>query len=239
MKVSGTYTLDATREQVWDALNNVDVLARVVPGCERLDQLSPTEFEGLVKIGIQSIRGSYSGKIRLEDVQHPSHYKLIAHGSSANAVVDGSGTVDLAEVDGGRTLLTYAGDAQIGGMLASVGQRLIEGAARQLINQSLKALDAQVALRVAAPVPAAPVAPQHAAGDVAGDVAGAAAVTDLVEPLPPAETMRRSVIVPPDEQLQPGDVVGGIIKDFVAQQPWVIALIAFVLGVLVGRGTRK
>src|SRR4029434_2799103 len=103
------------------------------------------EYEGTVKISIQTIKGTYSGRIRIEDIQPPHHYKLVASGRSANGVVDVAGTVDLAEQDG-KTILTYGGDAQIGGMLASVGQRLIEGASKQMINQSLKALVEQIAL---------------------------------------------------------------------------------------------
>ena len=146
MKISGKYTLDATRDEVWEALNDIDVLARVVPGCERLDQTADNEYEGMVKIGIQAIKGTYSGRIRMEDIQAPAHLTLVANGKSANGVVDGKGAVDLEEKDG-KTLLTYSGDAQIGGVLASVGQRLIEGASRQLINQSLKALAEQIVLR--------------------------------------------------------------------------------------------
>src|SRR4029079_8096390 len=92
----------------------MEVLARIVPGCERLVQTGDNEYEGTVKIGIQSIKGSYSGKIRLEDIQPPHHYNLFASGRSSNGVVDGSGSVDLAEQDG-KTVLTYGGDAQIGG----------------------------------------------------------------------------------------------------------------------------
>src|SRR5215212_7582209 len=136
----------------------MEILARIVPGCERLVQTGENEYEGTVKIGIQSIKGSYSGKIRLEDIQAPHHYKLVASGRSSNGVVDGSGTVDLAEQDG-KTVLTYGGDAQIGGTLASVGQRLIEGASKQMINQSLKALVEQINARNA---PAKPDAPAEA-----------------------------------------------------------------------------
>jgi carbon monoxide dehydrogenase subunit G len=146
VKIAGTYTINAPQDQVWAALNDIEVLARIVPGCERLEQTGENEFRGTVKIGIQSIKGTYSGRIRLEDIQPPRHYRLIANGKSSNGVVDGSGTVDLVEQDG-KTLLSYTGDAQIGGTLASVGQRLIEGASRQLINQSLKALAEQIATR--------------------------------------------------------------------------------------------
>src|SRR5688572_9833501 len=133
----------------------MEVLARIVPGCERLVQTGENEYEGTVKIGIQSIKGTYSGKIRLEDIQPPQHYKLVASGRSASGVVDGSGTVDLAEQDG-KTILTYGGDAQIGGTLASVGQRLIEGASKQMINQSLKALVQQIEARNSPSEPAQP-----------------------------------------------------------------------------------
>jgi len=154
VKISGSYTIDAPRDVVWEALNDIEVLARCVPGCERLEQVGDNEYEGTIKIGIQAIRGVYSGRIRIEDIDPPNHYKLIASGKSANGVVDGVGTVDLVAQDG-KTLLMYGGEAQVGGTLASVGQRLIEGASRQLINQSLKALAEQVATRVAAPVAAA------------------------------------------------------------------------------------
>ena len=154
MKITGSYTIDAPQEQVWAALNDMEVLARIVPGCERLEQVGENEFEGTVKIGIQAIKGSYSGKIRLEDIQPPRHYKLVASGRSASGVVDGAGSVDLSEQDG-KTVLNYSGDAQIGGTLASVGQRLIEGASKQLINQSLKALVEQINIRASAGAEAA------------------------------------------------------------------------------------
>jgi carbon monoxide dehydrogenase subunit G len=175
LKITGKSTIDAPRDQVWAALNDIEVLARIVPGCERLEQTGDNEYEGTVKIGIQSIKGTYSGKIRLEDIQPPHHYKLVAAGRSASGVVDGSGAVDLEEQDG-KTILTYSGDAQIGGTLASVGQRLIEGASKQMINQSLKALVEQINLRAQgaaesttaeaaapAPAPAEAAAPTPAA----------------------------------------------------------------------------
>ena len=97
MKITGSYTIDAPQDQVWAALNDIHVLARIVPGCERLEQTGENEYEGTVKIGIQTIKGAYSGRIRIEDIQPPNHYKLVASGRSANGVVDGAGTVDLTE----------------------------------------------------------------------------------------------------------------------------------------------
>ena len=262
MKISGSYTLNATRDEVWEALNDMDVLARVVPGCERLDQTGDNEFEGTVKIGIQSIKGTYNGRIRLEDVQPPHHYKLVANGKSANGVVDGSGTVDLEE-QGEKTLLKYGGDAQIGGVLASVGQRLVEGAARQLINQSLKALAEQIEKRrdgtqPEAPAPAeapqAPETPQAPEAPAATATAPSqaepapapanASVTQLsAQPALPTQTRpaaptepRRSVVVPESEQLKPEAVLSGALLDFYKERPWIPwVIVAFLLGYLLGR----
>lgn len=250
MKVSGSYTVDAPRAHVWAALNDIDVLARIVPGCQRLEQTSANEYEGTLKIGIASIKGIYSGQIRLEDVEELTHYKLIAKGRSSNAVIDGIGYVDLEDAEDGKTLLKYSGDADIGGTLASVGQRLIEGASRQLINQSLKALTQQIVERSAVPAEASSVATSDAAQN--GHAAEAAVVSPAAPaaafapatvqpPEPPqrslaAETARRTVVVPTHEQLQPGDVVSGMVGDFVKQRPWLPwVIVAFLVGYLLGR----
>lgn len=146
MKIAGTYKFAATREEVWSAINDPEVLARTIPGCERLEQVGENEYESTLKIGLQAIKGTYSGRVRLEDVQPPEHYKIVLDGKGTNGFVQGAGTVDLAE-DGDSTKITYGGDAQVGGTIASVGQRLIEGASKTLINQSLKALAAQIEAR--------------------------------------------------------------------------------------------
>ncbi|GAB4110859.1 MAG: carbon monoxide dehydrogenase subunit G [Roseiflexaceae bacterium] len=255
MKITGSYTLDASREEVWAALNDIDVLARVVPGCERLEQHGEHDFEGTVKIGIQAIRGTYSGRIRFEDVQPPHHYKLVANGKSANGVVDGSGTVDLEELPDGKTKLLYGGEAQIGGVLASVGQRLIEGASRQLINQSLKALAEQIAQRRAtaqAPTeplaPPPPAEPEPAPAPVAAHDSAISAEIDQAAPAPTpvaqasvatASAPRKTVVVPESEQLKPESVVAGMIGDLYKERPWIVwVALAFVLGYLFGKSAR-
>jgi carbon monoxide dehydrogenase subunit G len=267
LKITGSYTIDAPRDQVWSALNDMEVLARIVPGCERLVQTGDNEYEGTVKIGIQSIKGSYSGKIRLEDIQPPHHYKLVASGRSSNGVVDGSGSVDLAEQDG-KTVLTYGGDAQIGGTLASVGQRLIEGASKQMINQSLKALVEQITARNTPPAPAEPAAPAEAesampasngvaapaearaaenATAIAAEVDQARPAFAAVQPAAGAPAQQslpgfeqRTVVVPDHEQLKPESVVRGVLEDLLKERPWLPwVAIAFLLGMLFGRARRN
>lgn len=264
MKITGKLTIDAPRDQVWAALNDIEVLARIVPGCERLEQIGDNEFEGTVKIGIQAIKGTYNGKIRLEDIQPPHHYKLIASGRSPNGVVDGAGAVDLEE-QGGKTLLTYSGDAQIGGTLASVGQRLIEGASKQMINQSIKALVEQINLRARGPEASEPAPQPEAQASLAmapaaaSEPASTAITAEAEQALPQATSAppaaaapqpsssapdqgsfeRRSVVVPSDEQLKPEAVVRGVVEDAFKERPWLPwVVIAFLLGVLIGRSRR-
>jgi carbon monoxide dehydrogenase subunit G len=259
LKLSGTYLIDAPTQQVWEALNDIDVLARTIPGCERLEQVGANEYEGTLKIGIQAIKGSYNGRIRIIDIQPPTHYTIVASGRGANGVVDGTGTVDLSEQDG-KTLLTYSGDAMVGGTLASVSQRLVEGATKQVINQSLKALAAQIAARIAPPDPpeAAParashnatVAPSDAptapgaetpprgASTRAGDAGDAAVMPAHADgsAATPEPGQRRVVLVPEDERLEPSSVVGGMVGDYLRERPWMPwVIVAFLLGYIFGR----
>ena len=242
MKISGTATINAPQAQVWAALNDIDVLARVVPGCEKLEQIGENQFEGVVKLGMAGIKGVYSGKIRLEDVDAPRYYKLVAAGKGSNGVVDAVGTVELETLPDGKTLLKYGGDAQIGGMLASVGQRLIEGAAKQLIGQAIKALEAQIAQRApavteVAAVPAvadAPVAP-----DAPEAPAVAAAPAASAAPAAPAsEPVRRSVVLSESEQLKPETLVAGLVGEWLNSTAGKVALVVIgaVIGYLLGRG---
>lgn len=234
MKISGTATINAPQAQVWAALNDIDVLARVVPGCEKLEQIAENQFEGVVKLGMAGIKGVYSGKIRLEDVDVPRYYKLVAAGKGSNGVVDAVGTVELETMPDGKTLLKYGGDAQIGGMLASVGQRLIEGAAKQLIGQAIKALEAQIAQR-------APVAPEAPAAPDAPAVTDAPAVADAPDaPAAPvaSEPVRRSVVLSESEQLKPETLVAGLVGEWLNSTTGkiVLVVIGVVVGYLLGRG---
>lgn len=236
MKISDTATINATQAQVWAALNDIDVLARVVPGCEKLEQIAENQFEGVVKLGMAGIKGVYSGKIRLEDVDAPRYYKLVAAGKGSNGVVDAVGTVELETLPDGKTLLKYGGDAQIGGMLASIGQRLIEGAAKQLIGQAIKALEAQIAQRIAV-APEAPVAAEAATAADAPAVADAPATPDAPA-APASEPVRRSVVLSESEQLKPETLVAGLVGEWLNSTAGKVALVVIgaVIGYLLGRG---
>ena len=172
MKLEGTYPFNASRDIVWPLLQDPHVLASIMPGCEKLEQISDNEFEGILKIKVGPVQGTFNGKIILTDVNEPQSYNIIIDGKGAPGFVKGQGGVQLIE-ENGRTILQYEGDAQVGGRLASVGQRLLDTSARAIVRQGLEGLDQQVQARVAPPgsdpfteaaAPAPPTQIEFAAG---------------------------------------------------------------------------
>ena len=146
MKIVGNYTFAARREEVWAALNDPEVLARTIPGCQRLEQVGENEYESTLKVGLQAVRGVYSGRVKIDNLRPPEYYEIHVDGKGNNGFLKGSGSIQLRE-ENGHTILDYGGEAHVGGTIASVGQRLLDGAAKTLISQSLKALAAQIEAR--------------------------------------------------------------------------------------------
>jgi len=143
MKLSGTHAFPAPRERVWQFLNDPQRLAKCIPGCGPLETVGENEYTAEINVGIAAVKGSYKGKVKLEDLQPPKHYRIVIDGKGKQGFIKGSGTLDLEE-EGAGTLLRYAGDAQIGGPLASVGQRMIDGAAKTMLTQFFTAMEAEV-----------------------------------------------------------------------------------------------
>jgi uncharacterized protein len=131
MTMNGEVQLPASREAVWAKLNDPAVLKGCVPGCEQLDKTSDTEFQAIASIKIGPVKARWKGKVRLSDLDPPNGYKISGEGEGGVAgFAKGGATVALADKDGG-TLLTYNVEAQIGGKLAQLGQRLINSAAKK------------------------------------------------------------------------------------------------------------
>jgi carbon monoxide dehydrogenase subunit G len=131
MTMTGEVQLPASRETVWAKLNDPEVLKTCVPGCEQLDKLSDTEFQAIASIKIGPVKARWKGKVRLLDLDPPNGYKISGEGEGGVAgFAKGGAMVALAEKDGG-TLLSYNVEAQIGGKLAQLGQRLINSAAKK------------------------------------------------------------------------------------------------------------
>jgi carbon monoxide dehydrogenase subunit G len=142
--MSGQYTLDAPQEKVWAFLMTPEAIAKVMPGCEQLEEVAPDTYKATLKLGIAAVKGTYTGSVQLLDKTPPTHYRMLIDGSGAPGFVKGEATVDLAEQDG-KTVLSYDADTQVGGLIANVGQRMIGGVAKLIINQSLKKLEEELA----------------------------------------------------------------------------------------------
>ena len=147
MTMNGEVQLNASRDVVWAKLNDAEVLKASIPGCEQLDKTSDTEFQAIAVTKIGPVKAKWKGKVQLTDLDPPNGYKISGEGEGGIAgFAKGGAVVALSDKDGG-TLLTYNVEAQIGGKLAQLGQRLIAGAAKKMADDFF----AKFAAAVAAP----------------------------------------------------------------------------------------
>lgn len=139
MKLQGEQRLSAPRQKVWDALLDTEVLAATLPGCEALEPVGPGEYKMKMKLAMASVQGLFDGSVKLTDQNRPESYSLEVKGSGKIGFVNGSGRFDLAE-DGEATLVRYSGDVKVGGMIAAVGQRLMDMTAKMMIGRFFSSL---------------------------------------------------------------------------------------------------
>ena len=131
MDLTGEYRIPATREKVWAALNDDEVLKQCIDGCQELKKESDTEFSARVTAKVGPVKAKFSGKVTLSDLDPPNGYTISGEGQGGVAgFAKGGATVTLIE-DGASTILNYSAKAEVGGKLASVGSRLIEGVAKK------------------------------------------------------------------------------------------------------------
>jgi carbon monoxide dehydrogenase subunit G len=134
MKVAGDYSLPAPPERAYALLQDPAILAKCIPGCEGLDRVGEDDYAMRMKVGIASISGRFDGKVRIADQKPPASFRLIVEGSGKIGFMKGDGTIALLPADG-RSKLQFEGDVQVGGTIANVGQRLIEGTAKMIIKR--------------------------------------------------------------------------------------------------------
>jgi uncharacterized protein len=144
MKLGGTHNFAAPRQRVWKFLIDPQRLSKCIPGCDKLETAGENEYAGEINVGVAAVKGLYKGKVKLEDLQPPRHYRIVVDGKGKQGFIKGTGTLDLEE-NGEQTVLRYAGDAQIGGPVAGVGQRMIDGAAKTMLTQFFTAMEAEMA----------------------------------------------------------------------------------------------
>lgn len=136
MKVAGSYTFEAPQKTVWEALQNPTVLTSVLPGCDRLEEVGENQFEGELNIKVGPVQGKFKGRVEMRDLDEPNSFTLKIDGRGSTGFVKATARIDL-EAAGESTLMRYDSDAQIGGRIASVGQRLLDSSAKAIVQQSL------------------------------------------------------------------------------------------------------
>jgi uncharacterized protein len=134
MKVAGSYPLPVPPERAYALLQDPDVLAKCIPGCEGLDRVAEDEYAMRMKIGIASISGRFDGKVRISEKNPPASFRMSVEGAGKIGFMKGDGVITMARADTGSNV-QFEGDVQVGGTIANVGQRLIETTAKMIIKR--------------------------------------------------------------------------------------------------------
>jgi carbon monoxide dehydrogenase subunit G len=220
MKLDGSYTFEATPAIVWQALFDPQVLASTLPGCDKLTR-EGDQFKGDINVKMGPVQGKFQGKVDVLDVKELDSYKMVIDGRGPAGFVKATAQIGLFPAGTG-TRLAYDSDVQVGGKVASVGQRLIDASARAIVKQSLEGLNQQIKALAARSAPVAPApapAPavldagvpkdvpdaivQTPAGRVAPAPVAPAAVAHAAAPVAPSNAAPRNVAVPDAAPVDP------------------------------------
>ncbi len=144
LEVKGEYALPVRQDELWRLLNDADVLAKIIPGCNTVRALGEDRYEMGLKLQVGSVSGEYMGSVAILEKQAPLHYVLIVEGQGSIGFMKGSAAFDLDAQGEGDTLLRYAGSAEVGGVVAGVGQRVLAGVAKFLAGRFFKSLEKHI-----------------------------------------------------------------------------------------------
>jgi carbon monoxide dehydrogenase subunit G len=152
MKIEGTHEIHSSPERVYEALIDPAVLQRCIPGCERLEKTGENAYSTTLRAGVGSIKGVFTGNVRLEDLKPPNHFRMTVDGKGQPGFLKGDGDLDLTSQNG-VTVITYSGEVHVGGTIASVGQRMLQGAARMMAAQFFTSIEAEAKTEAHEPPP--------------------------------------------------------------------------------------
>jgi carbon monoxide dehydrogenase subunit G len=154
MEMSGEQHIPLSQQRVWEALNDPEILKACIPGCESIERVSENEYKVAMTAAVGPVKAKFTGKLLLSDINPPNSYSLAFEGSGGAAGFGkGSAQVNLAP-EGGGTLLTYRATASVGGKLAQIGSRLIDGVARKMADDFFIRFNKTVAPTAEPAVPA-------------------------------------------------------------------------------------
>jgi len=143
VQVEVSHLLAYPRDRVWDVLLDPDVLARVMSGVEKFEEVGPDKYALSMKLGVPAVRGTYTGKVEIADKDQPNSYRLRGEGKGAPGWAKGEVLMTLAP-EGAGTRVTANGKAQIGGTIAGVGQRMMEGVAKAMAREFFESIDREL-----------------------------------------------------------------------------------------------
>jgi hypothetical protein len=149
MKIEGQYTFDGPRPILWELVRDPQVLATCLPGSPSVRKTGEHEYEGEIGIRVGPISGAFAGQLSVTNEVPPASCTLTVEGKGKVGFVKGVGNIDMAEMGPGKTLMNYTGEVQIGGKVASVGQRLFDSVSRGMIDQALGKLNETLRARSA------------------------------------------------------------------------------------------
>jgi carbon monoxide dehydrogenase subunit G len=143
MNLSGSHSVPVPADRAWNLLQDPAILAKCMPGCQALDLIGENEYQMRMKMMLASVSGLFDGKVRIAEPNPPTSYKLVVEGSGKIGFMKGEGLLTLKE-NGSETTVDFNGEVQVGGTIASVGQRLIDTTARLLIKRFFSKLSKEV-----------------------------------------------------------------------------------------------
>ena len=134
MKIEGRYSFAVSRQKLWDTLLDPDVLASCIPGCREFSPVSEDRFKVSLKVGVGAVSGTYNAAVALEDKMEPETYTMLVEGKGSGTTLRGKGIMTLHETENGSEV-SFLGDAQVTGIIARVGQRLMGNVSKSLVSQ--------------------------------------------------------------------------------------------------------
>jgi carbon monoxide dehydrogenase subunit G len=140
LTIDGTHKLDAPRERIFDLLVNPILLQKCIPGCETLEKTGENQYNARLSVGIGPIKGVFTATVSLQDLRRPEHYALAMEGKGQPGFVKGAGQLNFTD-DNGATNVQFTGEVHVGGLLASVGQRMIQSAGKMMAERFFVALE--------------------------------------------------------------------------------------------------
>jgi hypothetical protein len=141
--LTGSYTLTAPPERVFDLMTDPEVVATCLPGCEQLEPLGENRYRAVLKMGIAAVTGRYEATVELRDLQRPQSYRLLVEGKGKPGFVKGDGVIKLRSIDAG-TQVDLTGQAHAGGVIARVGQRLMGAASKKMTDEFFACLESKL-----------------------------------------------------------------------------------------------